>query len=162
MKFTALMPVHNTIKFNLLIKAVNSVLKSKLIPNEFLIVVDGDISNNKKKFLLKIKKYNRCVNIIFKKKRGLVRILNEGLKIAKHDIVARVDADDINHKLRFNKQINLLKKYKIDILGTNTYEIIDNKKYLRKMPIAPNFFNLLMFNPINHMTVMYNRKKYSL
>ena len=55
MKFTALMPVHNTIKFNLLIKAVNSVLKSKLIPNEFLIVVDGDISNNKKNFYLKLR-----------------------------------------------------------------------------------------------------------
>ena len=69
MKFTALMPLHNEIHFSLMRKAINSVLQNKLIPNEFIIIVDGFISNEKKLFLLKKKKMF-FIKIIFKKKNG--------------------------------------------------------------------------------------------
>ena len=159
MKFTALMPIHESVKLNLLKKAIISVLSSETIPNEFLMIIDGKISLKKKKFLLKIKNKNKVVNIIFKKKLGLVNILNEGLKLAKYDIVARVDSDDLNDKLRFKKQIDFFKKNKIDILGTNTMEITDKKIFLRNMPSQPRLIHLLFYNPLNHMTIMYNRKK---
>ena len=67
MKFTALMPLHDEINFNLLRKAINSVLQNKLLPNEFIILVDGFISNEKKIFLLKQRKFP-FVKVIFKKK----------------------------------------------------------------------------------------------
>jgi glycosyltransferase involved in cell wall biosynthesis len=64
MKFTALMPLHNEIHFNLMSKAINSVLQNKLIPNEFIIIVDGFISSDKKLFLIK-KREVSFVKIIF-------------------------------------------------------------------------------------------------
>ena len=158
MKFTALMPLHNEIHFNLMRKAINSVLQNKLIPNEFIILVDGFISSDKKLFLLK-KREMSFVKIIFKKKMGISKILNYGLKISKYNIIARVDADDINDKYRFLKQINYFKKNNPDILGSNIEEIINGKKFIKKMPLKPNLFNFFLMNPINHMSVMFKKDR---
>ena len=158
MKFTALMPLHNEIHFSLMRKAINSVLHNKLIPNEFIIIVDGFISNEKKLFLLK-KREMFFVKIIFKKKMGISKILNYGLKISKYNIIARVDADDINDKYRFLKQINYFKKNNPDILGSNIEEIINGKKFIKKMPLKPNLFNFFLMNPINHMSVMFKKDR---
>ena len=43
---------------------------------------------------------------------GLIKILNYGLKISKHNIIARADSDDINDKLRFKNKSIFLKKIK--------------------------------------------------
>ena len=113
MKFTALMPVHEAIEFGIFKKSVNSVINNTLLPSEFLIIVDGNISSQKRLFLLKAKKKNNFINIIFKKKLGLVKILNYGLKVAKYKLIARADADDINHKNRFFEQVKFFKKIKL-------------------------------------------------
>ena len=55
MVFTVLMPVHEAIEFDILKKSVNSVINNTLLPSEFLIVVDGNISSQKRIFLKKIK-----------------------------------------------------------------------------------------------------------
>jgi hypothetical protein len=159
MEFTVLMPVHEAIEFNILKKSVNSVIHNTLLPSEFLIIVDGNISSKKKIFLLKVKKKNNFINIIFKNKLGLVKILNYGLKIAKYKLIARADADDINHKDRFLEQVNFFKKNKVDILGSNINENINGKKFIKKVPKKPSLFHFSFLNPINHMTVMFNRNK---
>lgn len=159
MKFTVLMPTYDKVKLYLLKKSINSVIFSSIKPDEFLILVDGKISNNKKNFLLKIEKKYKFIKIIFKKKIGLVKILNFGINKAKFNIIARADSDDINHPLRFKKQINFFIKNKIDILGGNILEIIGKKKRTKKVSNIPTFIEFLFYNPINHMTVMFNKKK---
>jgi glycosyltransferase involved in cell wall biosynthesis len=110
MEFTVLMPVHDAIQFDIFKKSVKSVINNTLLPSEFLIIVDGNISSQKKIFLLKTKKKNKFINIVFKNKLGLVKILNYGLKIAKYKLIARADADDINCKNRFFEQVSFFKK----------------------------------------------------
>ena len=159
MEFTVLMPVHEAIKFNIFKKSVNSVINNTLLPSEFLIIVDGNISSQKRIFLLKTKKKNKFINIVFKNKLGLVKILNYGLKIAKYKLIARTDADDINHKNRFFEQVNFFKRNKIDILGSNINENINGNKFIKKVPKNPSLFHFSFLNPINHMTVMFKRDK---
>ena len=159
MVFTVLMPVHEAIEFDILKKSVNSVINNTLLPSEFLIVVDGNISSQKRIFLKKIKKKNKFMNIVFKNKLGLVKILNYGLKIAKYKLIARADADDINHKNRFFEQVNFFKTNKVDILGSNINENINGKEFIKKVPKKPSLFDFYFLNPINHMTVMFNRDK---
>jgi glycosyltransferase involved in cell wall biosynthesis len=159
MKFTVLMPVHEAIDFDIFKKSVNSVINNTLLPSEFLIIVDGNISTEKRIFLLKLKKQYNFINIVFKNKLGLVKILNYGLKIAKYKLIARADADDINHKNRFFVQVNFFKKNKVDILGSNINENINGKKYIKKVPKNPSFLHFSFLNPINHMTVMFKRDK---
>jgi hypothetical protein len=159
MEFTVLMPVHEAIEFDIFKKSVNSVINNTLLPTEFLIIVDGNISSQKRIFLLKTKKKNKFINIVFKNKLGLVKILNYGLKIAKYKLIARSDADDINHKNRFFEQVNFFKKNKVDILGSNINENINGKKFIKKVPKNPSLFHFYCLNPINHMTVMFKRDK---
>jgi hypothetical protein len=159
MKFTVLMPVHNDIDFTLLKNAIDSVLQNKLIPNEFIIIVDGIISIRKKFFLLEKKKKNCFIRLIFKKKLGISRILNYGLKVSRYNIIARADADDINNKSRFLKQINFFRKHNPDILGSNIEENINEKNFIKQMPLEPNLFDFFLMNPINHMTVMFKKNK---
>jgi hypothetical protein len=157
MKFTVLMPVHNGIDFILLNKAVDSVLQNKLIPNEFIIIVDGIISKEKQSFLLEKKKRNFFIRLIFKKKMGISKILNYGLKVSRYNIIARADADDINYKFRFLKQIDFFKKYNPDILGSDIDEIINGKNFIKRMPLKPKLLDFFLKNPINHMTVMFKK-----
>jgi hypothetical protein len=159
MKFTVLMPVHDAIGLNIFKKSINSVINNILVPSEFLIIVDGKISLKKRLFLLKEKKRNKFINVIFKKKLGLVKILNFGLKIAKYNLVARADADDLNHKNRFLEQVNFFKKNKVDILGSNINEIINRKKFIKKVPTRPSLLHFCFINPINHNTVMFRKDK---
>ena len=56
MKFTVLMPVHNAIELSIFRKSVNSVINNILPPSEFLIIIDGKISYQKKIFLFQEKK----------------------------------------------------------------------------------------------------------
>ena len=159
MKFTALMPVHNQVKFKFLRKSLDSVMLSTLLPNEFLILIDGPISKKKKLFLKNFCKNNNIIKLVFKKKLGLTKILNYGLKIAKYEIVARVDSDDVNDPSRFYKQIKFLRKNKVDIVGTGIFEINKNKKFKKNMIAEPSLLNYLFFNPLNHMSIMYKKSK---
>ena len=159
MKFTVLMPVHNAIELSIFRKSVNSVINNILPPSEFLIIIDGKISYQKKIFLFQEKKKNKFMNVIFKKKSGLVKILNFGLKKAKYNLVARADADDFNHKNRFLEQVNFFKKNKVDILGSYIDETIGRKKFIKRVPANPNLLHFCFINPVNHNTVMFYRDK---
>jgi len=159
MKFAVLMPVHDGIDFSLLKKAIYSVLRNKLIPNEFIIITDGPISKEKESFLLEKKKKNSFIRLIFRKKMGISRILNYGLKISKYNIIARADADDVNNKYRFLKQINFFKKHNPDILGSDIEEAISGKNFIKRMLIKPNLLDFFLMNPINHMTVIFKKNK---
>jgi amylovoran biosynthesis glycosyltransferase AmsE len=156
--FTVLMPVHDLVKIDLLKKSVYSVLNNSLVPKEFLIIVDGFISPKKKIFLKNLKKY-KIVKIFFLKKIGLVGALNYGIIKSKFNIIARADSDDINLKDRFLKQISFFIKNKIDILGSNIFETIGRKKFVKNLTSLPSILHFIFFNPINHMTVIFNKKK---
>ena len=97
--------------------------------------------------------------IFFLKKIGLVGALNYGIIKSKFNIIARADSDDINLKNRFFKQINFFIKNNLDILGSNIFEKIEQKIYVKNIISSPSIFNFIFFNPINHMTVVFNKKK---
>jgi glycosyltransferase involved in cell wall biosynthesis len=156
--FTVLMPVHDLAKTDLLKKSIYSVLNNSLRPKEFLIIVDGSISKEKIFFLNSLKK-NKIFRIFFLKKIGLVGALNYGIIKSKFNIIARADSDDINLKNRFFKQINFFIKNNLDILGSNIVEKIEKKIYVKNIISTPSIFHFIFFNPINHMTVVFNKKK---
>ena len=91
--------------------------------------------------MLDKKRKNSIVRVIFKKKTGISKTLNYGLKISKYNIIARADADDVNNKYRFLKQINFFKKHNPDILGSNIEENINGKIFIKQMPLEPNLLD---------------------
>lgn len=124
-KISIIMPSYNAEKY--LSKSIDSILKQSFKDFEFIIIDDGSIDNTKK-ILSKYKKRDKRIKILTNKDNlGLQKTLNKGLKYAKGDYIARMDADDISSKERLQVQLNFLENNpKIFMVGSSAIVIDEN------------------------------------
>lgn len=126
-KVTVLMPVYNAEAY--LAEATAGVLGQSFSDFEFVIVNDG--SKDKSAEMISALKDPRIVFIDNASNAGVVPRLNEGLRIAKGEYVARIDSDDVwIDKDKLSKQTAFLDANPgYGLIGTNA-EIIsqDGKK----------------------------------
>ena len=92
---------------------------------------------------------------------GLARALTEGLAQSSHDIVARMDADDISLPERFEKQLPLVEGG-LDLVGTGMLEFLDDVGSIvgKRVPRtdADDIARYARFHdPFSHPTVVYRR-----
>lgn len=166
---SVIMSVYNGEKY--LKEAIDSILKQSYKKFEFIIINDGSTDNS---FNI-LKKYkeidNRIVLVENSTNKGLIYSLNKGLSISKGDYIARMDADDISEKKRFEEQVNFLNENKeIAMCGTYIKMFKNNWKFLKKNFKTETDFEkiriqLLFRNYIAHPTVMIRKniiKKYDL
>ena len=154
------MPVHRSIEFFELKKAINSCLKNSMLPSQFLIIINGNLSSQIKLYLYELKKKFKFIQIFYCKKLGIQNALNYGLKKCRYDIIFRSDADDINVKNRFEKQLKFFIKNDLDILGCENVEIYNkNILYKKKVNKNPKIIDFIFRNPLNHMTIVFKKKK---
>ncbi|MEZ4689441.1 MAG: glycosyltransferase [Ignavibacteria bacterium] len=92
--------------------------------------------------------------------------LNFGLKISSFDLVARIDADDLNTKDRLEKQISFLNSDKgSDVDISSSWSVYFNKAdriiFLHKPPSTDQAIRkfLDLHNPLNHSSVMFRKDK---
>lgn len=113
-KISVLMPTYNTEKY--LKEAIESILNQTFTDFE-LLVIDDCSKDNTRNIVLS---YNdKRIRLIDGLQKGLAAALNFGIKIAKGEYVARMDADDIALPERFSKQVEFLDAHKdISVLGT--------------------------------------------
>lgn len=164
MKFSVVLPIYINVELKTFRKSLQSILNQTLKPNEIILVLDGPIKNEIKKFILKKKKTYKLIKIItFSKNHGLGYVLNKAIKRCKYNIIARCDADDFSNKKRFQAQINFLKKNKkVDVLGCNIKEVNNSKIISKKFMIKEDYKikkQLLFRNPINHSSVIFKKNK---
>ncbi|BAZ42345.1 glycosyl transferase family protein [Calothrix sp. NIES-4101] len=120
-KITVLMPVYNGECY--LQETIDSILSQTLCDFEFLIINDGSTDYTKEI----ICSYNdpRIRLIDNESNLGLTKCLNKGLQLAKGELIARQDADDISYPERFAQQVDFLETHpEVALLGT-WYNIID-------------------------------------
>ena len=162
--FSVILPIYINDKYIIFKKSFNSILNQTLKPNEIVVLLDGPIEKKIKNFLYQKKKLYSFIKIYnFKKNQGLGYILNYGVRKCRYDYIARCDADDFSRKDRFKKQMEYLIKYpEVDVLGSNVYEIYNNKIFSKKKmklnhkDIAKQ---ILFRNPMNHSSVFFKKKK---
>ena len=153
------MPVHNGDKF--IGETITSVLNSTISNYEFLIINDGSTDNTEKI----IKSFSdKRIKYFKKSNSGIAETLNYGLKKASHEIIARIDSDDLIFPDRLLKQLNYFKKNKVDILGSNAILINDRNFEFGKtfFPTEHNQIKKKLENficPILHPSVMYKKSK---
>jgi len=97
---TVLMPTFNCSKT--ISMAIKSILNQSFPDFELLIVDDGSVDNTEQ--IITYFKDDR-IRYVKKHHSGLASSLNYGLKIAKYDWVARMDADDICAPNRLERQL---------------------------------------------------------
>jgi glycosyltransferase involved in cell wall biosynthesis len=121
---SVVMPVYNSQEY--IREAIESILNQTYRKFELIIVYD----ESQDKSLDIIEEYNQKDDriILLKRKKGtLVTALNDGIKIAKGEYIARMDADDISYPNRFEKQVDYLNKHpNIFMLGTNYRTIYED------------------------------------
>lgn len=117
-------------------RSVESVLSQTYEDFELTCIVN-DSSDGTEKILTDFAKRDSRVNI-FHSSAGLVPALNFGLSVAKHDIIARQDADDLWYPEKLEKQVKFLKKNpEIDIVGVQIRSVDEKFEETRQEPKRP-------------------------
>jgi len=160
-KISVIMPVYNT-NPEYLKQAAESILNQTFGDFEFIIINDGSTNPDVEKT---IKSYNdKRIIYIYQDNKGIAGALNAGLDIAKGELIARMDSDDISLPERFEKQVKFLDERKdISVLG-GWHEYFPKTKIIQTIK-TPKFLDFLFFNRISHPTVMFRRldfEKYNL
>lgn len=159
-EISVIMSVHNGRDY--VEQSIQSILNQTFTNFEFLILDDG--SNDETTSILRkyILEDHRIVLFKNVENIGLTKSLNILLKSAKGRFLARIDADDVSHPNRLEKQRNyLLENPEIALLATNC-DIVDkdfNYLYTHCPPSNPTALNwsLVFRNPFRHSTMMWNR-----
>ncbi|MEZ8292152.1 glycosyltransferase [Vibrio sp. 10N.222.49.A3] len=131
--------------------------------NEVVVVHDGPLTDALYETLDKWKKKLPIKEVILPRNVGLGDALNAGLKECSHDLIARVDTDDINHLDRFEKQVAYMDlNIKVAALSCNINEFETDHKLPSRIRAVPKSENIKAYslrrNPINHMAVIFRKK----
>lgn len=104
-KVSVIMPVYNETE-NVLKYAINSILKQTFTDFELIIINDGSVMDIDSV----INSYNddRIRYHKNEKNLGIIKTLNIGLDLAKAEYIARMDADDISIRTRFEEEVLIL------------------------------------------------------
>ncbi len=153
-KISVIMPTYNAEQF--LRESIESILEQTYSNFELLVIDD----NSKDKTREIINSYDDIrIRIVDGDRKGLAAALNKGIREAKGEYIARMDADDISLPERFAKQVDYLKAHpEISLLGTQQLHFGSVVRF-HKPPKNPEIAKLaLVFGcDICHSTLMFRK-----
>src|SRR5688500_4757442 len=155
-RVTVLMPVYNAESH--LQEAIDSILDQSFKPFEFLIIDDG--STDRSADIIASCRDPRIRLIRNTKNMGITPTLNKGIVLASCELIARMDADDISHPQRLQKQFGYMKRDpKCALLSTWARVIDEDKNFVRLERYRSNFYyyNLTFECWIYHPTIMFRK-----
>lgn len=139
-QISVLLPVYNGGPY--LKEAIRSILNQTFKNFEFIIINDGS-TDNSKMIMEAYAATDKRIRIFNQKNQGLVATLNRGLKLAKYNLIARMDADDIAVPTRLEKQVSFMQKNpNIVVLGSWMKLINHNGVKLRTISYPTTAENL--------------------
>ena len=144
-------------------EAVISIMGQSYKNLEILIVDDGS-TDNTWQILKKLAKRDKRIKLIrLEKNLGPSLASNEAIKQAQGEFIARMDADDVAFADRIEKQVRFLQNHPQVIAVGGQCQLIDEKGEIigtKEFPLTNKkiYESLFMFNPIQHPTIMINRK----
>lgn len=99
---SVILPLYNAEEY--IGEALNSILSQTLKPFEIIVINDGSTD----KSLSKIELFGKKIKIINQQNKGAGAARNEGIKIAKGEYLAFLDADDVWLDNKLEEQFNYL------------------------------------------------------
>jgi len=163
LKFTVLISVCASERPIYFQECLQSIIDQSLACSELVLVQDGPLPIE---LLSVIDFYSRelpIVSVVLDENEGLAAALNRGLGYCTHDIVARMDTDDICIFDRFEKQILFMQQNPdVDVLGAwiEEYDVTMTKSLgVRYTPLDST--KIMRFarrrSPISHPSVMFRK-----
>ena len=146
-------------------QAIESILNQTFRDFEFIIVNDNPDNTLNKQILKDYSLRDKRIKVIENIENiGLTKSLNLALKLAKGKYIARMDADDISLKYRFQKQVEFLdENLNISVCGSAVSFIGKRSFFSKKIKTYPSSHKcivteILFSNPIAHPSVMLRKK----
>ena len=155
-RLTVLMPVYNGERF--LREAIDSILGQSFKPFEFLIIDDG--STDASAEIVESYRDPRIRFVRNSSNMGIAPTLNKGISLASCELIARMDADDISHPQRLQKQFGYLKRNpECALVSTWARVVNEDKKFVRLERYRSNFYyyNLTFECWMYHPTIMFRK-----
>jgi len=155
---SVLMPVYNGQQY--VAEAIESILNQTYKNFELLIIDDGSSDNSEQ--IIKGFNDSRIVFIKNETNKGLIYTLNRGVGLANGTYIARMDADDISHTERFEKQLLEFQNDEklvicgsfIKMFGSGTERFIDYMPVSNAQILSSIFFSC----PFAHPSVMLKKQ----
>lgn len=165
--FSVLLPVYRRDEPSFLRRAFDSVtVEQTLPPDEVVVVRDGPVGRELEDLLLELASASPVPVVVVElaENVGLARALEKGLERCAHEIVARMDADDISRPDRFEIQVPLVAGG-LDVVGSAIQEFADESSIhdagavVRTPPLSAQEIGAgaRFHSPFNHPSVVYRR-----
>ncbi|ATZ11960.1 glycosyltransferase family 2 protein [Erwinia amylovora] len=161
--FSVLISLYNKEKPENLEQCLESLHQQTLNADEIVLVYDGPVSESLKAVATRWANLLPLVIVPLEKNLGLGKALNAGLERCTHNVVARMDTDDICLPERFEKQISYMESHpEVVLSGAAVIEFDEHgKERLKRLPLSNNDIHQFarMKNPFNHMCVVFRKDK---
>lgn len=164
-QYSVLLSLYYKEKPEYLRESLDSIFCQSYLSDDVVLVEDGKVGEVLEQVVKEYEAMYPQLHVVrFEKNRGLGVALNDGLKECKHDIVARMDTDDISKPKRMEKQVRyLLEHPDVDVVGSWIDEFIGDTAHVissRKLPECPP--DIYCYgkkrNPMNHPSVMFRKE----
>lgn len=164
LEFSVLLPVYDGDDPLFFRRAFDSVtIEQKRPPAEVVIVRDGPLNGPLSAAVDAVIADSDVpvVDVLLERNVGLAAALDAGLVACHHEVVARMDADDVSLPERFDQQLPLIEAG-ADLVGSGLEEFSeteDNVVAYRRMETDPERIagEARFKDPFNHPTVVYRK-----
>lgn len=163
--YSVLMSVYIREEAQFLRSAMESIWNQTIPTDDFVLVCDGPLTKELDGVIAEMQlQHENTLHVIrLKTNRGLGNALNVGIKYCQHEIIARMDSDDISRPERCQKQLSLFKtKTDIGICSGIVEEFTESTDVIDARRVPPETQEEIMSfakkrNPFNHPCVMYKK-----
>lgn len=159
-KVSVIMPVYNGEKH--ISEAIESVIAQTMTDWDFWIINEFGSVDRSAKIVQQYAAQDSRIHLVQNETRlGLAESLNKGFRLAQGEYFVRLDADDLAHRDRFEKQVKLMDEYpQVGICGTYQHHFGDGVDWVHCPPVTNDDCRAkLLFNcDLCHSTLMLRRK----
>jgi glycosyltransferase involved in cell wall biosynthesis len=128
---SVIMPVYNAERY--LTEALDSILAQTFGDFELILIDDGS-TDGSAEILNQYATVQDRIRLFRRPNTGLTKALNECLRLARGEFVARMDSDDICTPDRFEKQVTYMRAHPDVVLLGGAYDLVDGGgRFLRRV-----------------------------
>lgn len=163
-QYSVLMSVYYKEKPRFLRQSVLSIARQSIPTDDFVLVCDGPLTEELDAVLADMQAQ---LGDILRIERlpvngGLGRALNHGLPLCRHELIARMDSDDIARPDRCERELAVFAHMDVDIVSGAVEEFTNDPGQVDVLRVPPEHHeDILEFakrrNPFNHPCVMYRK-----
>jgi glycosyltransferase involved in cell wall biosynthesis len=163
--FSVVIPVYQLESPDFLSAAILSIINQSRVPNEIIIVVDGPIGADLNNVIENSTDNNEVIVIRLKQSMGPGAARHAGILKSQNNIVALMDSDDISRSNRFEKELDILIKENVDVVGGWIEEFNSTPGDLNQLRITPKIHEKIVLlgkwrMPVNHVTLVFKKEAY--